>query len=264
MQKSPRNPLKFHLDLPVPSGIGNIVLLLAGFRAWCIRRGVQRPVVRCQCPPSDLAGIRPEAFRFVRECPPGSVSVPASMFCNLAMLEAVGGSIRDIVVPMDVGGIDCPAAFCIRTGDAKHDGGARFMNRAAIDAMKVLMAKHVAADGGAMVFSNDPANLRDLPPGVSVYQVPDAGQRNTPAHWLQWHALSRFSVVYHGVAGAADGSLTSTFAPTAVAYGGHGQPVGIDNNGRVLMGRGYYWPDPKGTSPGSPARCAPGAAGTRC
>ena len=89
------------------------------------------------------------------------------------------------------------------------------------------------------VCSNDARHLQNLPSNaVAAAQGADT-ERNAASHLVQWHCLARCPVVYHGVSGA-DGSITSTFGPTAAVYGG-AAIVGVDNAGAVLSGAAYRW-----------------------
>lgn len=222
-------------------GIGNIVLLLSAFLEWCRAHGTM-PVVVTDEPDTDLGGIRKDKFYVVPEPPVRGIPIHHAAFCTLSTLGRpdIVDAMRDILVERDdVDDIQCDAAFCIRTADARHDGDVRFMNHEAIAAMKEQMAKYAKV----LVFTNDATNVGDLPPHAVVYEQTDASLRNAPSHWRQWHALGRCPVVYHGISGM-DGSVASTFAATAAVFGAGGgfdRLIGVDNSGRLCFGKDYRW-----------------------
>lgn len=58
----------------------------------------------------------------------------------------------------------------------------------------------------------------------------------------QWCLLRECEVVVHGVGSPEDGSITSTFAPTAAAAATPpARLVGVSNDGRVWAGTEYHW-----------------------
>lgn len=215
-------------------GIGNIVLMLAGFMVMS-PPGSKPPVVYCDRP-EDLSGIRTELFEVVTSRPEGPAAEPW-WFCNLRTLldPEVVRVMRAIVRPQVPLLEEPDAGFCIRTSDPEHDGDVAFMNATAVEAMTREMVRYRRP----VVCSNDARNLERLPPCARPLEQTDPALRNVASHWAQWHALARCPVVYHGVSGP-DGSATSTFAATAAAYGG-GALVGVDNQGRVHAGAAYHW-----------------------
>jgi hypothetical protein len=231
-----------YLDLH-GAGIGNIVLMLSGYIKWCSEVGVFPAVL----PQGDSIGGVHEFFLNLSKFPAGSLSKDARFHangvCNLHTLMDPGVLtwMRRLVIPPP--NIDevwrrfqgVEAGMCIRASDARHDGDSSYMNARAIQAIKTQMLKY----SKVFVCSNDASLLQDLPPNAMILEETDASKRNEPSHWLQWHELSRCPVVYHGISGV-DGSITSTFAPTAGAYGG-ATMVGIDNQGNVKEGMDYHW-----------------------
>lgn len=215
-------------------GIGNIVLILSALLA----RGVPGLPVVVYCDrPTDLAGLHTEGlFEVVTERPAGP-SMDVSQLCNLATLRhpRVVHMMRAIVIPDTRTDLDADAGFSIRTSDPTHDGGALFMNEVAAEAMKHAMTRYRRP----IVCSNDKHTLTGLPPHARVVEDTDPTVRNASSHWAQWHALAKCPVVYHGVS-SDDGSISSTFAPTAAVYGGK-QLVGVDNKGHFFAGATYHW-----------------------
>lgn len=216
-------------------GIGNIVLLVSAYVAECAKTH-ETPLVYCTND-SSVWGLNTEFFEVCTEKPLDTDAVDHSRFCNLGTLARpdVQATMRLVVkrIPVDHGGYD--AGFSIRTADPVHDGRASFMSDVAKDKARELMRWH----SKVLVCSNDAANLVDLPPNAEACELTDPGVRNAPSHWAQWHKLAACPVVYHST-GEGDGSITSTFAPTAAVYGG-AAIVGIGNSGRAYFGPGYRW-----------------------
>lgn len=223
-------------------GIGNIVLMIAGFLYSCRRLGVQ-PVVVSTTPQGVEAGIKTGSFQLRTTRPTYMLEAHPSKYCNLATLQNpdVIKVMREIVrVPEGLDAALAPlegvvAGFCIRTEDEAHDGASRFLAPEAVAALKASMSQY----SKVFACSNDAANLEDLPEQAVVLERTDRAARNIPSHWLQWHALSRCPIVFHGVS-SEDGRVTSTFAPTAAVYGSTKVLEAVDSaTGEVL--KEYRW-----------------------
>jgi len=241
-----------YLDLAA-CGIGNIVLCASGYKYVCDAMGYP-PLVYTPTP-EDLSGLRDDVFVVVTERPEGLVEFDKSLVC--AMLTACNPQVlnimRHIVKPMDPSAVCATlglppgtldrvsAGMSIRFGDRRHDKDELFMTATAVDALYAEMSRH----GAVLVCTNDPEMLPALPPNAILAERTDSARRNAASHWAQWHALASCPVVYHGIAGS-DGSLTTTFAPTAAFYGGR-EVVGVRNDGDILhWGAGYAWAPPGG------------------
>ena len=118
------------------------------------------------------------------------------------------------------------------------DGDVEFMNEAAIEAMIRLMTRYK----NPFACSNDRAVLARVTervPWAITVDCASWGARNAAAHVAQWLALSKCPIVFHGVGG--NGSVTSTFAPTAAIFGGCEALVGVDPFGNACYGDSYHW-----------------------
>ena len=228
------------LDL-TGAGIGNVALGLAAYLKWCAEHHA-RPVVHS---PGPLTGVR--VTFDLASSNPGGPAFDFQSVCNLRTVMDPGvreWMLRVVKVPPDIERTwrhfrDVAAGVCIRVSDARHDGDARFMNEAAVTALKREVAAFGARGQRVLVCSNDAACLGDLPDNAVTYEATDPAERNAAGHWMQWHLLSRCPVVYHGVSGP-DGSITSTFAPTAAVYG-KAKLVGVNNHGGFVAGDRYHW-----------------------
>lgn len=228
-------------------GIGNIVLMTAGYSVYHLNGDVSK--VRLVCSSlQDVWGLRTDLFESVSfGAPPDDEeekAFPNSLVCNVQTLMHPGVVclMRKIVKPMPPDLFkdmkDVQAGFCIRTTDSRHDGESRFMNDKAIEAMHQEMQKYRSV----MVFSNKGSNLLSLPMNATAYEFTDSSKRNTEAQWRQWYALSLCPIVYHGIGSAADTSVTSTFAPTAAVFGDRCRTlVGVDNTAGQFTGPSYHW-----------------------
>lgn len=225
-------------------GIGNIVLMLAFALRVAREVGTAKPVV-VAAPPGVRDRVAQNLFEFV-DSPPDDydcVMIDPVSACSLSFLRSpqTRAAMREVVLPDDsVDGADVDAGFSIRTANPTFDGDARFMNDVAIAAMKREMSKYRKV----MVFTNDAANLVDLPANATVADCTRGDARNVDSHWAQWHALAKCPVVYHAISGD-DGSMASTFAAVAAAYG-DGVPMGVTNHGVVHckgpFGDMDFWP----------------------
>lgn len=232
-------------------GVGNIVLSMAAYLAFERQRHNDpafRPIVYC-LRSYYLKGIRTDLFRIVEEPP-----VHARRFnmgvINLLLLshpvvqQTMHEIVRPPVHPETIASwtAGAEAAFCIRTSDPSKwptDKGTVFMNAVSVQTMLEEMRRY----SRVLVCANEGAGIRqeDLPPGARLMRIceteePCEGLRA----WMQWHAIASCPVVYHGVAGGADGSITSTFAPTAAVFGGR-RILGVDNDGNIYSDDKYHW-----------------------
>ena len=244
-QQQPTGVVGVYIDLS-GCGIGNVVSGLAGFLVFCRGKGLV-PHVFTDAPENDLECVRPDMFRLLSALPApdsGWINISLAHFISILTLfdPAVRAAMREIIVePADLQDMLSPiagaqAGFCIRTSDERHDDSFKFMNDTAVQAMKNEMASFDKVS----VCSNDARHLRDLPPNAVVLELTDPEQRNASGHWIQWKALARCPIVFHGV-GGADGSITSTFAPIAALLGGKSHLVGVDNSGDFHSFSGYRW-----------------------
>jgi hypothetical protein len=170
-------------------------------------------------------------------------------FCNLNTLRLACEHelLQKVVKPRDdvpdVSGVQ--AGFCFRVKKRELDGDSDdFMNDRAIAAMLAESMKYskVLAVGNDEDILNKFANFH---PDAIVIPPTHVETRNHDDHVVQWHALSKCPVVYHGIMSTDRKGLTSTFAPLAAAYGGihpdSGKLIGIDNNGLFKFGKVYTW-----------------------
>ena len=130
------------------------------------------------------------------------------------------------------------AGFCFRVRNPALDGDVEFMNEAAIEAMLRLMTRYT----NPFACSNDRAVLARVTervPWAITVDCASWGARNAADHVAQWLALSKCPIVFHGVGG--NGSVTSTFAPTAAIFGGCEALVGVDPFGNACYGDSYHW-----------------------
>lgn len=219
-------------------GIGNIVLNAASHLERCSRRGV--PAVIVHDDPSELGIL--DLTRFV-VTPDASRADPSlnSQYCTLRSLwlgdrKSLRAVVRPRDVPIDMTGVE--AGFCFRISILDLDGDVEFMNDAAIDRMIAEMKKY----SRVFVCGNSEELLRRVVashPNVATLGSADFSARNADDHALQWHALARCPLVYHGIRDGGN-ARTSTFAPVAAAYGRQPLPVGIDNSGERREGFAEY------------------------
>ena len=222
-------------------GIGNIVLEAACHAYHCAVRGV--PAVIVHDDPTELGILDLDYFVVTPDASRADPSLNPRYCCLGALVaEEVRRSMQDVVrprdVPIDMTGVE--AGFCFRISIPALDGDVEFMNDAAIDRMIAEMKKY------SRVFAcgNSEELLRRVVashPNVATLGSDDFSARNADDHAIQWHALSRCPLVYHGVRGRDGGNVrTSTFAPVAAAYGCQPLPVGIDNSGERREGFSEY------------------------
>lgn len=230
------------LDLST-CGIGNIVLMAAAHKVACDANGVL-PVLFHDAP--EKLGILDESLFDIRRTPDDAIVDPdlPGTYCNLKILRnpAVVECMRKIVKrpPLALPDMRADAGFCFRVSIPELDYGCLHMTEKAIDFM-IKLAKTYARP---YVCSNDKRVfervLREVPNAVGL-ECTSYGTQNHAEHIMQWLALSACPVVYHGIGTARDGSITTTFAPTAAAYGGTRQIAGITNFGVAYVGKGYAW-----------------------
>jgi len=232
-------------------GIGNIVLESAAHLLTCTKNALP-PVIVHDNPPelgvldlgyfnvsSDVRYIHPDLNR---------------VYCSLGVLKhpEVRECMKSIVAPIDVpiDMKDIEAGFCFRVSYESLDGADNFMNETAIRVMLDEMKKY----SKVFVCANSESILKRAieshPNVVYLEPVPEnITTRNAPDHIVQWHALSKCPIVYHGIKGGMPDVTTSTFAAVALAYGKECPAdrdiaefiVGITNDGRALCGRMYPW-----------------------
>lgn len=221
-------------------GIGNIVLQAALLR-------LERPPVIVHDAPHELGILDTSLFEITDDATRVDPGLNSAL-CTLGALKAAYkcGAIRRVVKPidldLDLDGVQ--AGFCFRVKIDDLDGDSdEFMNDLAVSTMITESMKY----DKVLVVGNDESLLERvamLHPNVIAMPATNVGVRNHPDHVVQWHALSRCPVVYHGVRGES-GGLTSTFAPTAAVYGGidpvSGDLLGVDNDGVVRRGLFYSW-----------------------
>lgn len=217
-------------------GFGNVLLMAAGH----LRNG--GVAVYHDAPDAELGIL--DLSHFVMD-PDASCVDPKlnARYCNLSTLRdpAVARVMRRIVntPPLETSTIDdADAGFCFRVRNPALDGDVEFMNEAAIEAMIRLMTRYKKP----FACSNDRAVLARVTervPWAITVDCASWGARNAPDHVAQWLALSKCPIVFHGVGG--NGSVTSTFAPTAAIFGGCEALVGIDPFGNACYGDSYHW-----------------------
>lgn len=173
-----------------------------------------------------------------------------SQLCTLRALSVAHttGAFRRVVKPIDesllptLDGVN--AGFCFRVKIRDMDGDCDdFMNELAISTMISESMKY----DKVLVVGNDQGvmnRVERLHPNAIVIPATNVNVRNHRDHVVQWHALSRCPIVYHGIKGAS-GGLTSTFAATAAVYGNihpaSGMLLGVDNDGCIKSGLQYSW-----------------------
>jgi len=218
-------------------GFGNVLLMAAGH----LRNG--GTALFHDAPEAELGIL--DLSHFVVD-PDASRVDPKlnARYCNLATLldPEVARVMRRITNGSspedDVQAVD--AGFCFRVRNPALDGDVEFMNDAAIEAMIRIMTRYKKP----FACSNDRAVLarvtERVPWALTVDCKTSWGARNAPDHVAQWLALSKCPIVFHGVGG--NGSVTSTFAPTAAIFGGVATAlVGIDPFGNACYGDSYHW-----------------------
>lgn len=170
-------------------------------------------------------------------------------YCNLDTLRWAfdNNALKTVVKPRtdvpDASGVQ--AGFCFRVKKNDLDGNSdEFMNDRAIAAMLAESMKYskilaVGNDSGIL------DRIRDIHSDAIVIPPTHVETRNHDDHVIQWHALSRCPIVYHGIQSLDRKGLTSTFAALAAAYGGihpdSGKIIGVDNNGMFRSGGYYSW-----------------------
>jgi hypothetical protein len=225
------------LDLTT-CGIGNIILMAAAHKVACDALGV--PAGLRHDVPDMLRVIDTTAFEMHDVVDP---DLPPK-YCNLATLRnaEVVECMRKIVKrpPLTLPDLRTDAGFCFRISVPALDYGCLHMTEGAIRVM-IKLAKTYARP---FVCSNDKdvfeRVLREVPAAVGL-GCTSYGVQNHDEHVMQWLALSSCPVIYHGVGMTIDGSITTTFAPTAAAYGGAREIIGINNFGRSCVGTKYAW-----------------------
>lgn len=160
--------------------------------------------------------------------------------CDTGAFHRVVKPVDDDVLP-DMNGVQ--AGFCFRVKiPGLDDDSDDFMNDLAVSTMITETMKYdkilaVGNDQGVL------DRLLAIHPDAVVLPAKYTDVRNHQNHVIQWHALSRCPIVYHGIRG--ESGLTSTFAPTAAVYGNihpaSGNLLGIDNDGRIKSGMAYTW-----------------------
>ncbi len=221
-------------------GIGNITLLAAVHHAFGRADNVHDN-------PEELGVLDVSRFVVTDDAALVDPTLNAK-YCNLRALRFAcdQGVLRAVVRPRDIP--DMPgveAGFCFRVKVDDLDGDSdEFMNERAVAVMFAESRKYAKI----LAVGNDQGvldRLALLHPGAIVLPASNVGVRNHDDHVVQWHALSRCPVVYHGVRSARGLGLTSTFAPVAAAYGGKhpdsGAVVGVDNDGMCWSGKLYSW-----------------------
>jgi hypothetical protein len=221
-------------------GIGNVVLMAAGYLDACEAWGVA-PRIYHDAPHEldviDLTGI--EIVDTDADVDPAIKPGTCNLPCLYASATRMRRLVRPVDVPLDMTGVD--AGFCFRVSAPALDGHVQFMNDAAVQRMMLEMGAYRRP----FVCANDAEVLRRVlaahPHAVSL-GAEDTATRNAAHHVVQFHALARCPVVYHGIGSddPAAGGVTSTFAPVAAAYGG-AKIVGVDNTGGLFSGATYRW-----------------------
>lgn len=221
-------------------GIGNIVLEAAA-------HALEGRRLLCHDNPDELGVLDLTRFDLTTDA---SAIDPTlnTKYCNLGMLRRVfNATLMTVVKPRndvpDVSGVQ--AGFCFRVKKNDLDGDSdEFMNDRAIAAMLAESLKY----SKILAVGNDPDvldRIQSIHPNAVVIPPTHVNTRNHDDHVVQWHALSRCPIVYHGVRSTDRKGLTSTFAAIAAAYGGiypdSGKLVGVDNNGLFKFGNDYSW-----------------------
>jgi hypothetical protein len=222
-------------------GIGNIVLLAA-------IHGALGGTEIVHDNPAELGVLAPSRFAVTDDASLADPTLNAK-YCNLGALRFAceKGALRDVVRPRDdvpdVSGVEAGFCFRVKIGDLDGDSD-EFMNERAISAMLAESLKYAKI----LAVGNDRGvldRLASVHPNAIVLPASNAETRNHDDHIVQWHALSRCPIVYHGVRSASGNGLTSTFAPVAAAYGGlhpsSGAVIGVDNDGAMWAGNRYTW-----------------------
>ena len=231
-------------------GMGNIVLMTAAYLNLCKDMGA-RPRI-CHDRPSELGILRlPDDLQVsdesgIPDLDPRHTAALKTALCDLNMLilqpvlDTIGSIVKPVDPPLDMTGVE--AGFCFRVTLPSLDGSnVPFMNEVAIARLLHEMRKY----DRVLVCANHPDLLRRVlaeHPGAVTLGCVNHDTRNADHHILQFHALSRCPVVYHGVrdfSGKVPG-VTSTFAAIAGVYGGSSL-VGVDNAGRLHSGWLYHW-----------------------
>lgn len=231
-------------------GIGNVVLLAATHLIECVKLGALPVVLHDN--PAELGVLDLEYFALITDpkfVDPSTMRyVKPEKFCNLNALgdPQVKRCMGDIVLRRD----DVPdmqdveAGFCFRVSKSGLDGTNEFMN----DTATRRMMREMSAYKKVFVCGNDRDIVHEAVashPNAVCVPIRDEDTRNADSHIVQWHALSRCPVVYHGVRKRGVGR-TSTFAPVAAAFGVAStdtrvRVVGIDNFGDDYEGENYAW-----------------------
>lgn len=221
-------------------GFGNVLLMAAGH----LRNG--GTALYHDAPEAELGIL--DLSHFVLDPDASRVDTKLNArYCNLSTLldPAVARVMRRIANgSFGVANEESPkknaadAGFCFRVRNPTLDGDVEFMNETSIEAMIRLMTRYKTP----FACSNDRAVLARVTervPWAITVECASWGARNAPDHVAQWLALSKCPVIFHGVGG--NGSVTSTFAPTAAIFGGCEALVGIDPFGNACYGDSYHW-----------------------
>jgi hypothetical protein len=226
-------------------GWGNQIILASQYYAWCRARG-STPII-CTDHPERIVNFKNE-FQIVTETDEPKVEFPISLraaFCT--DYTCFYQCIVNIPVPEPQLPPDIVAGFSFRIATPAIDTTWMCMNATAIDTM-VSMIHKITKNGRVYVTSNSHACLESLNTqfGDKIVthesQGTDTHDTRKQSSLVKWLLLSQCPYIVHFVRAPDDPPhvITTTYAPTAAAYGNK-PVVGVDSHGRVVHGRTYHW-----------------------